>query len=172
MPVMNLMIYWIGVTCLFYDLAASFEVPVVIHTGETANHHGLLKYAHPLLVDEVAMRFPKTGFVIAHYGSPWLADAAEVVSKNKNVAIDLSGLLSGNFDPDFVWQEQSGYFQLLRTWNEYMKIYDRLLYGSDWPLVSMAAYIEIIARLIPSRYQEDVFYHNARQVFPRIRSYT
>ena len=156
----------------FYDLAAQMQGPVVIHAGDTANSKGLLKYAHPLLVDELAGHFPQTFFVIAHYGSPWLADAAEVVCKNKNTAIDLSGLLAGPIDPDTVWREQEGYFSLIRTWNQYMAIYDRLLYGSDWPLVPMAPYIEIMSRLIPARFQEDVFYHNARRIFTRIQPYT
>ena len=58
---------------------------------------GKLKYSQPLIIDEVAVDFPKVKFVIAHCGTPWVADAVEVVAKNKNVYMDLSGLMEGKF---------------------------------------------------------------------------
>jgi hypothetical protein len=152
----------------FYDLAAQMRVPVVIHTGETVSQTGRLKYAHPLLVDDAAVKFPQTQFVIAHYGSPWILDAGQVAGKNPNVAIDLSGLIEGDIDADAVLSEQSGYWQYIKTWTSYLELYDRLLYGSDWPLVNMGKYIELISRLFPERYWDDIFYNNARRVFGRI----
>ena len=53
----------------FYELARKYDVPVVFHSGDTASSRGLLKYSHPLEVDEVAVAFPDVRFVIAHYGS-------------------------------------------------------------------------------------------------------
>lgn len=63
--------------------------------GETAGGHGLLKYAHPLTLDETAASHPRVRFIIAHVGSPWILDAVEVMAKNENVYIDVSGLLVG-----------------------------------------------------------------------------
>ena len=79
-----------------FELARAYNVPVAIHTGDTAWPSGLLKYSHPLTVDEAAVAFPDVTFVIAHCGCPWFADAAEVACKNANVCIDLSGLVEGN----------------------------------------------------------------------------
>src|SRR5680860_762894 len=41
-----------------YELAEEFGVPVMIHSGDTFDPKGKLKYAHPLEVDEVAVDFP------------------------------------------------------------------------------------------------------------------
>ena len=80
----------------FYDLAASYGKPVAVHTGAMAGGQGRLCYSHPLNLDDVAVQFPKVQFVMCHFGNPWLADAAAVLDKNRNVAADLSGLLEGS----------------------------------------------------------------------------
>ncbi|MBR5283802.1 MAG: amidohydrolase family protein, partial [Clostridia bacterium] len=43
--------------------------------------------------------------------------------------------------------------------------FDRLMYGTDWPLVNMAEYIDFVSRLIPERHWEDVFYNNAARIY-------
>ena len=53
-----------------YALAEKYGLPLVIHTGVTYSEKGLLKYSHPLTVDEAAVRFPKNIFVVAHLGDP------------------------------------------------------------------------------------------------------
>lgn len=153
----------------FFELAAAYDVPVVIHTGDTAGTRGHVKYAHPLTVDEVAVDFPKTRFVLAHYGNPWFADATEVAAKNENVAIDLSGLAAGRIDaPDFLRRFRR-YLDLMRTWMEYLDGWDRFLYGTDFPLVNIDAYIEVIRAVVPEEHHEKVFYGNALRVFPKLR---
>lgn len=78
-----------------YELAREFDLTVAYHTGDTASSTGRLRFAHPLAIDEVAVAYPKLRLVICHFGSPWMADAAEVVAKNPNVYTDLSGLAVG-----------------------------------------------------------------------------
>ena len=105
-----------------YELAEAYQVPVVFHTGDTAGGHGLLKYAHPLTIDEVASQFPRVKFVIAHCGNPWILDAMEVVAKNPNVYVDLSGLLEGKFDGALFYERHRDYFRYIRMWLDYVKI--------------------------------------------------
>ena len=152
----------------YYELAGKFNVPVVIHTGELSGHHGLLKYSHPLNVDELASRFPDVRFVMAHYGNPWIVDATAVAAKNPNVFLDLSGLAAGNFSPDRYWEHFRGHLELLRTWLVYLDNWEKVMYGSDWPLVNIPAYIEVIRRLIPEKHRAAVFFENACRVFPKI----
>src|SRR5262249_46536552 len=80
----------------YYTLAAKYKVPVIFHSGDTYSRTAKVKYAHPLHIDEVAVDFPETKFVIAHFGNPWLMDAAQVAYKNKNVWIDLSAIVIGD----------------------------------------------------------------------------
>src|SRR5690606_28493313 len=84
-----------------YELAAEFDVPVMIHTGDTFDPKGKVKYAHPLEVDEVAVDFPSVTFVICHLGNPWVTDAMEVIYKNDNVVGDISGFTVGHLDERF-----------------------------------------------------------------------
>ena len=149
-----------------YDLAAQYGKPVAVHTGATANAGSHLKYCHPLIIDEVAADFPKTTFVLCHYGNPWVVDAAAVLDKNPNVCTDLSGILDGGFhDIDAFYRDNSGYAEHLRTWLRYPNAFDRLMYGTDWPLVNMAEYIDFVSRLIPEQHWEDVFYNNAKRIY-------
>lgn len=147
-----------------YELAEHYKKPVAIHTGETAGTGAILKYSHPLTVDEAAVRHPKVQFVMCHFGNPWLNDAAAVMSKNPNVAADLSGLLEGRVKVGQMMEEKKGYMEALRTWLGYLD-YRRLMFGTDWPLVNLEEYIEFIARLVPSRYHEEVFHENAESIY-------
>src|SRR5947209_865281 len=80
----------------YYELAERHGLPFVFHTGDTYSPRAKLRYAQPLLVDEVAVDHSQVRFVLAHLGNPWLTDAAEVVYKNVNVWADLSGLVVGD----------------------------------------------------------------------------
>ena len=144
-------------------------MPVVIHTGDTARPDGLLKYSHPLTVDEAAVNFRDVTFVIAHCGCPWFMDAAEVAAKNANVALDVSGLLAGNPKPLQLFEQQAGFWRQLHTWLNYMGDYTRVMYGSDWPLVNIPLYIRMIGYIIPEEHYEKVFYENALRIFPKIK---
>ena len=148
-----------------YELCEHYNKPVAIHTGETASSTGHLKYAHPLTMDEVAVMFPKVNFVMCHFGNPWFADAAAVLDKNANVSADLSGFLVGKLDMDKFFCEKSGYIEQLRTWLEYLGDYDRLMFGTDWPLANIGDYIEFVSRIIPEKHHEKVFAHNARRIY-------
>src|SRR5947208_3489440 len=61
----------------YYELAGRFKLPVVFHTGDTYSPQAKVRFAHPLLVDDVAVDHPNVRFVLAHVGNPWLIDAAE-----------------------------------------------------------------------------------------------
>lgn len=152
----------------FFELAAAYDVPAVIHTGDTAGTRGHVKYAHPLSVDEIAVDFPKTRFVLAHYGNPWFVDATEVAAKNENVSIDLSGFAAGRIEAADFLKRFRGYFDQMRIWMDYLGDWSRFLYGSDYPLVNIDGYLEVIRAVIPEEHHEEVFYGNAVRVFPKL----
>ncbi|MFH1248596.1 MAG: amidohydrolase family protein [archaeon] len=143
----------------FYNLAAKYDVPVIFHTGDNYSLKAKLKFAHPLNVDEVAVDFPKTKFVLAHFGNPWIIDGAEVVFKNDNVYADLSGWAIGNLKEIHGVNTES-----FKSALDYCG-YDKIMYGSDWPLVQMKPYINLIEKMIPSTKRNKVFYKNAKKLF-------
>jgi predicted TIM-barrel fold metal-dependent hydrolase len=148
-----------------YEMAEFFQKPVAIHTGETAGQLGRLKYSHPLTVDDAASRFPRVQFVLCHFGNPWLVDAAAVLAKNDNVAADLSGLLEGQPDLEEVFRDSAGYIAQLQTWLHYAGAYDRVLYGTDWPIIHIKTYLEFIRRIVPEQYHSAVFFENANRIY-------
>jgi len=152
-----------------YELAEKYDLPIVIHTGDTATSTALLKYAHPLTVDDVAVRYPKVRFVIAHCGNPWFADATEVAAKNENVFLELSGLLAGKLAGTVLYQKHQSYFSYLRMWLDYLDRYDKVIYGTDWPLINIKSYIEVMKLVIPTVHHQEFFYDNALRIFPKVR---
>lgn len=148
-----------------YALAEKYNKPVAIHTGSTANGMGLLKYCHPLTLDDLAVEYPNVQFVMCHLGNPWITDAAAVIDKNKNIAADLSGMLEGLVDIPTLLKKQTGYINHIKTWIEYMDAYDRLMYGTDWPLANIGSYIDFVKEIIPVERHENVFYKNAKRIY-------
>ena len=51
-----------------------------------------LRYAHPLLMDEIAIRFPELRVVMAHMGHPWQRETIVTIRKHPNVYADVSAL--------------------------------------------------------------------------------
>ena len=148
-----------------YELAQFYNKPVAIHTGETAGTSGNLKYAHPLTLDDVAIAFPKVNFVMCHLGNPWVSDAVAVIDKNANVSADLSGWLVGKLDMPSFLREKEGYLNHVRTWINYIDGFDRLMFGTDWPLANIKDYIDIVSMIIPEIHHEKIFAHNARRIY-------
>jgi hypothetical protein len=156
----------------YYRLAARHQIPVIFHAGDTYGAAAKLKYAHPLRVDEVAVDYPETNFVIAHCGCPWFLDAAEVIYKNANVWADLSGIFVGG-EAEFAALAARGRLQRtverLHEALEYAERPDRFLYGSDWPLAPMAVYRQFLAPLLDDPEWRAVRADNARALF-RLRA--
>lgn len=145
----------------FYKLAGKYNKPVIIHSGDTLGSNYLVKYAHPLDIDEIAVKFPKTTFIIAHLGNPWIRDAAELIYKNENVYADVSAFCIGHaHGNDFKRIQQDIQWAL-----NYSGRPDKFLYGSDWPLTPMKEYIALIKKAVPQKYHNKVFYENAKRVF-------
>ncbi len=151
-----------------FQLAEKYNLPVIIHCGDTFCNKGHLSYSHPLEVNKVAMQHRNVIFVMAHFGNPWVVDAAMVISNNPNVYADLSGFTIGSNKE--ISQSRSS--QLLKnhikTGMAYVGDYSKFLYGSDWPLVQMKPYISFIKELIPTKYHQQVFHENATKVFQKL----
>ncbi|MCA9594411.1 MAG: amidohydrolase family protein [Myxococcales bacterium] len=146
-----------------FRIAAKHDVPILIHTGDTYSKEAKVRQAHPLLVDDVAVDFPDTKFVMCHLGNPWFQDAAEVLYKNDNVFADISGLTLGEFSYQF-----ERYVSLrVKEMITYMGDPGRqLLYGTDWPLVKMKPYLAFLDDLeISEEKLESVCWRTASRLF-------
>ncbi len=149
-----------------YVLAEKYGKPVAIHTGLTATARALLKYSHPLTLDEAAVRHPNVQFVMCHIGNPFLQDAVAVLEKNRNVAVDLSGLLEGKIhDMAAFLTAKKGYISMLRDWLDYLDRYDSVMFGTDWPLANLGDYVAFVKAFVPERHWDAVFFGNAGRIY-------
>lgn len=145
-----------------YELAAEFRVPVMIHTGDTFDPQGKVKYAHPLEVDEVAVDFRDVTFLICHLGNPWVTDAMEVIYKNENVVGDISGLTLGRFEERFEKFMREQVNEVVT----YAGNPSCILYGTDWPICDMGSYIRFVRNLALSEEETQmIFWQNAARIF-------
>ena len=98
------------------------ELPMLIHQGTTFARAGSLLQARPILIDEIALRYPKLKIVIAHLGHPWFDEAIAVVRRHPHVYADVSALVSRR------WL----LYQALVSAIEY-RVEHKLLFGTDFP---------------------------------------
>jgi predicted TIM-barrel fold metal-dependent hydrolase len=112
-----------------YQVCAELGVPVLVHCGMSWSLVGQAKYAHPLVLEEVAQEFPRLRIVIAHFGWPWVEEALLVALKYKNVYLDTSIVYSGTPADALrhVLAERIGLDVLERS------LPRQLLFGSNYP---------------------------------------
>ncbi len=83
-----------------------------------------LKYGQPMLIDDVAADFPQLTIIAANPGWPWSDEVLAIAVHKSNVHVDMSGWAPKYFPPNFV--------QYART-----LLQDKMLFGSDWPLLTV-----------------------------------
>jgi len=105
-----------------YEVAERLQLPVIWHQGTTFVRDAPLIHARPVLLDEVATRFPDLTIVVAHLGHPWIEEAMATIRKHPNLYADISALETRP------WQYYNGMVAAL----EY-GVTDRLLLGTDYP---------------------------------------
>jgi predicted TIM-barrel fold metal-dependent hydrolase len=148
-----------------YKIAAEHNLAVAIHGGETYFKEGLLEYSRPIHVDKLAYNYNDLKIIICHMGFPWVMEACEIATKNKNVYIDISGLAVGGIKECELMRNEPLIRDYFRQGLVFLNNYKKVIFGTDWPLVAIGPYIEACKSLIPYKAWEDVFYNNALSVY-------
>ena len=124
-----------------YEVIAEAGLIALFHTGTTGIGAGMpggggvhLKYSNPMLVDDVAADFPELDIILAHPSFPWQEEALAIAVHKPNVYIDLSGW-SPKYFPEI----------LVRYTNTLLK--DKMLFGSDYPLITPDRWLADFAKL-------------------------
>jgi len=124
-----------------YEAIAEAQLPALFHTGQTgvgAQTRGgggvRLKYSNPMHLDDVAADFPDLQIVMAHPAVPWQDEQLSVAVHKPNVWIDLSGWSPKYFEP-----------KLVHYANTLIK--DRVLFGTDYPVISPERWLADFERL-------------------------
>jgi predicted TIM-barrel fold metal-dependent hydrolase len=129
---------------VFRPLWAALEelgVPALFHTGQNGIGAGLpggrgikLRYSNPILLDDVAADFPGLTVILAHPSVPWQAEAISMATHKANVYIDLSG-----------WRPKYFPAELVRAAGGMLT--RKVLFGSDYPLITPERWIEDFEQL-------------------------
>lgn len=108
-----------------YEYAQRHNLPMMFHKGTSPVRMAPIAYSHPLVMDEIAMRYPDLIMIMAHMGHPFTAECSVVIRKHPNVYADVSALIYRPF---------TFYEALLRATE--WKVLDKLMLGSDFPVTT------------------------------------
>jgi predicted TIM-barrel fold metal-dependent hydrolase len=124
-----------------YEVIAEAGLIALFHSGTTGIGAGMpggggvrLKFSNPMAVDDVAADFPELDVILAHPSFPWQEEALAIAVHKPNVYIDLSGW-SPKYFPEI----------LVRYTNTLLK--DKMLFGSDYPLITPDRWLSDFERL-------------------------
>jgi uncharacterized protein len=108
-----------------YRTASDIGAVLTFHTGWAPLERAPMKYGHPELLDDVAMRFPDLKINMAHAGGmSWWEEAVLVAARHRNMTMDLSSWCG--YPP---WM----LVQLLDLSRDLVGL-DRVMYGSEHTL--------------------------------------
>jgi len=115
-----------------YKEAERLEMPILIHTGLTFSNRFSIKHNQPLVLDDIARKYPKLRICLAHMGWPWVWDAVAVTIRNSNVYLDTAGTFAGT-PIESVRQITS----LVPPRVVENTLGERLMFGSDYPRIEV-----------------------------------
>ncbi len=108
-----------------YAKCAELEIPIQIQVGHSAQHF-LPTVARPMTLDRVAIDFPELKIVGIHIGYPWTEEMISVAWKHPNIFIGSDAHAPRYWEPSFVRFISS------------RRGRDKVLFGTDWPVVPFA----------------------------------
>ena len=126
-----------------YEVAASLEIPVLIHTGLSWAPGTPLEQGQPLLLEKAIRRFSNLHFVLAHWGWPWVWDATALALKYPNVFLDTSCLYYDGPKEffQFVFSRQIPTTLIERS------LRNQVVFGSNYPRVEIKNMVRALKSL-------------------------
>ncbi|MBI5250053.1 MAG: amidohydrolase [Desulfomonile tiedjei] len=135
-----------------YEAASCLGIPVMFHTGTSLFPGSRVRYANPLLLDDVAEDFPNLTIIMCHAGRPfWYAESEWMLRRHRNTYIDIAGI-----PPN----------QLPAIFPKLEKLADRFVFGSDWPNFPSIQKQVSLVRELPLRHDiiEAILWENGARL--------
>jgi len=121
----------------FYAKCAELDIPIQMQVGHClrySNEYPLPSVGKPSTVDTIACHFPELKIIGIHIGWPWTEEMIAVAYKHPNVYIGSDAYAPKYWDPKFI--------HYINTFGQ-----DKVLFGTDWPVISHLRAREEIAEL-------------------------
>ncbi len=138
-----------------YEVAEKMGRPVMFHTGTSIFQGARNKFSDPMLVEDVAIDFPKLKIVLCHAGRPlWMNEAVFLTRRFHNVFLDLSSIPPS---------------KLLDYLPRLEELSGKCLWGTDWPAPGVPSPADNVAafRALPltDAAKDRILRGNAEKVF-------
>jgi len=135
-----------------YKMCELMGLPILFHTGLTAQKDTEQKFINPLDFRPLAENHPNLVLILAHGGKPYWYDEASLLALTfPNVYIDTALIDPLSLEKDFPNLE---------------RLKNKLVFGSDWPVVG--SYSALLEKYKQANISEDilyaVFYGNAERI--------
>jgi predicted TIM-barrel fold metal-dependent hydrolase len=112
-----------------YAKAAELGIPVGVHVGINFSTNSPIRHGHPSFIDELACHYPELVIICNHGGWPWAAEMVAIAWKHPNVYLEF-----GAIAPRYLASSEGGWQPMRQFMNSVLQ--DRILFGSDWPMLS------------------------------------
>ncbi|MEM0322337.1 MAG: amidohydrolase family protein [Thermoprotei archaeon] len=137
-----------------YEYAEANRITLTFHTGTSIFPHARIKYGDPLLLDDVAVDYPKLKIVMAHGGRPfWTQQAYFLLRRHSNVYLDISGIPQA---------------KLLEYFPRLLEVWEKAIFGSDWPTMGVKSIADCVRQLsalgLPRQVLDGILYENIRKL--------
>ena len=144
--------------------AEALGIPVNVHQGTSFVRTGPLKYANPILLEDIAIACPELRMIISHMGHPWETECVVLIRKHPHLYANVSAL---HYRP-------LRHYQAFVTALEY-GVEHKLIFGSDFPSATPEQVIAGLYKvndvpkaarlpLFPEEAIHNIIYENWKQV--------
>lgn len=140
---------------LVYQECERLRLPVMFHTGLTAQRDAKQRNIAPREFAPLVERFPDLLLILAHAGKPhWFADAADMAKRYPNLYLDTALVEPATLTTDLFADDS---------------VLAKVLFGSDWPVCGgYSGVLDRYKAALPMQVQQAVFTDNPRRVIAKI----
>jgi predicted TIM-barrel fold metal-dependent hydrolase len=140
----------------YYAKCCELDIPIMMQVGQNLVYNPerpLPSVGRPITLDQVAIDFPELKLIGIHIGIPWADEMIAMAWKHKNVYIGVDA-----YAPKY-WPQS-----LIHYLNTYGQ--DKVLFGTDWPVIDPERAIKEIADLnLREEPMQKLMRDNALRVF-------
>lgn len=142
-----------------WELARDLGVFVLAESG-AGHFRGRPAYGHPSRFEAVLAAYPDVRIMLAHLGIGAEDEVARLTARHPNLFTDLSLRLPPSPQARWDANETAGWLRRIGT--------DRVVYGSNYPLVDPVAFAESFRRLLLTEEEAaDIGWRNAGRLLAR-----
>lgn len=140
----------------YYAKCCELDIPIMMQVGHNlvySRDRRLPSVGRPITLDQVAIDFPELKLIGIHIGIPWTDEMISMAWKHENIYI------GGDAYAPKYWPDS--FVHYLKTYGQ-----DKVLFGTDWPVISPERAIKEIDDLgLSERVKEKLIRTNALRLF-------